>query len=175
MEADKVLLREQALRTLRDACTEENFWNCIVAFQGYPFLTSSGLPFTYTLKMGRRGAYTKELFIDRREHSKSLSWSSVRLAFHEACKREDRFFTYTLKMGRRGAYTKELFIDRREHSKSLSWSSVRLAFHEACKREDRFFSRPKEIADVRGISYSYSLLGYFGVIQVPEEVKKKWM
>lgn len=92
MEADKVLLREQALRTLRDACTEENFWNCIVAFQGYPFLTSSGLPFTYTLKMGRRGAYTKELFIDRREHSKSLSWSSVRLAFHEACKREDRFF-----------------------------------------------------------------------------------
>lgn len=128
MEADKVLLREQALRTLRDACTEENFWNCIVAFQGYPFLTSSGLPFTYTLKMGRRGAYTKELFIDRREHSKSLAWNSV-------C----------------------------------------LAFHEACKREDRFFSRPKEIADVRGISYSYSLLGYFGVIQVPEEVKKKWM
>ena len=57
----------------------------------------------------------------------------------------------------------------------LAWSSVRLAFHEACKREDRFFSRPKEIADVRGISYSYSLLWYFGVIQVPEEVKKKWM
>ena len=33
MEADKALLREQALRTLKDACTEENFWNCIVAFQ----------------------------------------------------------------------------------------------------------------------------------------------
>ena len=47
MEADKALLREQALRTLKDACTEENFWNCIVAFQGYPFLTSSG-PVSYT-------------------------------------------------------------------------------------------------------------------------------
>lgn len=27
------------------------------------------------------GAYTKELFIDRRENSKSLAWSSVLLAF----------------------------------------------------------------------------------------------
>ena len=28
------------------------------------------------------GVYTKELFIDRRENSKSLAWSSVLLAFH---------------------------------------------------------------------------------------------
>lgn len=31
--------------------------------------------------MGRDGAYTKELWIDRRKNSKSLAWSSVLLAF----------------------------------------------------------------------------------------------
>ena len=36
----------------------------------------------YGLKKGRGDTYTKELFIDRRENSKSLAWSSVLLAFH---------------------------------------------------------------------------------------------
>ncbi len=31
--------------------------------------------------MGRDGAYTKELWIDRRKNSKSLAWSSVLMAF----------------------------------------------------------------------------------------------
>ena len=53
----------------------------MVAFQEYEFRTYSGLPFSYTLKKGRNGTYTKELFIDRRENSKSLAWSSVLLAF----------------------------------------------------------------------------------------------
>ncbi len=35
-------------------------------FSGISLFTSSGLPFTYTLKKGRDGTYTKELFIDRR-------------------------------------------------------------------------------------------------------------
>lgn len=35
------------------------------------------------MKKGRSGAYTKELFIDRRENSKSLAWSSVVLAFRK--------------------------------------------------------------------------------------------
>ena len=34
------------------------------------------------VRKGRNGEYTKELWIDRREKSKSLAWSSVRLAFH---------------------------------------------------------------------------------------------
>ena len=55
----------------------------MVVFQGYPFRTYSGLPFTYQMKKGRNGAYTKELFIDRRENSKSLAWSSVLLAFEK--------------------------------------------------------------------------------------------
>ena len=40
-------------------------------------------------------------------------------------------------------------------------------------KKDYVFTRPKEIADVRGISYSYSLLWRFGVITVPEEVEDK--
>ena len=44
------------------------------------FKTYSGLPFSYEIRKGRSGEYTKELWIDRRENSKSLAWSSVLLA-----------------------------------------------------------------------------------------------
>lgn len=65
----------------KDPC-EVNLWKCVVAFRGYKFKTMSGLPFTYTLKKGRGDEFTKELWIDRREGSKSLAWSSVMLAYH---------------------------------------------------------------------------------------------
>lgn len=116
----------EAVARLRRDCTEENLWGCILAFQEYPFHTSSGLPFTYTLKRGRSGAFTRELFIDRRANSKSLAWSSVRIAFEKALEKRETVFT-----------------------------------------------RPKEVGDIRGISYSYSLLWRFGVIRVPEEVEEK--
>lgn len=119
-------VRKKAVDVLRENCKEENLWNCIVAFQEYPFFTSSGLPFQYTLKTGRKGSYTRELF-----------------------------------------------IDRRENSKSLAWSSLRIAFEKAIEKKDTVFARPKEIADVRGISYSYSLLWRFGLITVPGEIEKK--
>ena len=118
--------RYQARKKFKENCTEENLWKCIVAFQGYPFFTASGLPFTYTLKIGRNGTYTKELF-----------------------------------------------IDRRENSKSLAWSSVKIAFERAMEKPCTVFDRPKAIADVRGVSYSYSLLWRFGVIRVPEDVEEK--
>lgn len=70
-----------AVQRLRENPTEKTLWNCIVAFRNYPFTTLSGLPFTYDLKMGRHGKFTKELWITRRENSKSLIWSSVLLAF----------------------------------------------------------------------------------------------
>lgn len=70
-----------AVQRLRENPTEKTLWNCIVAFRNYPFTTLSGLPFTYDLKMGRHGKFTKELWITRRENSKSLTWSSVLLAF----------------------------------------------------------------------------------------------
>ena len=73
--------RENVVEALLADLDEEKLWECVVAFQGYEFRTYSGLTFSYTLKKGRNGAYTKELFIDRRENSKSLAWSSVRMAF----------------------------------------------------------------------------------------------
>ena len=59
--------------------TEGNFWDVVLAYAGVKFKTYSGLPFSYEIKKGRNGEYTKELWIDRREKSKSLAWSSVLL------------------------------------------------------------------------------------------------
>ena len=72
----------RAVVALKKNPCEENLWKCVVAFRGYKFKTMSGLPFTYTLKKGRGDEFTKELWIDRREDSKSLAWSSVLLAYH---------------------------------------------------------------------------------------------
>ena len=119
-------LQKSAVEILTASPTEEHLWDCIIAFQHYPFRTVTCLPFSYTLKMGRNGEYTRELFIDRRENSKSLAWSSVRMAFEKAGKVEGVVCT-----------------------------------------------RPKELADVRGVSYSFSLLWRFGMITVPENVEKK--
>lgn len=106
--------RKSAVDTLMAAPTQDYLWDCIVTFQNYPFHTISGLPFTYMLKTGRNGEYKKESFIDRRENSKSLTWSSVRMAFERA-------------LGRQGIV----------------------------------FTRPKELADVRGESYTFSMLWRF--------------
>lgn len=99
--------RNKVLETLLNEQSEEALWAAVIAFQDYKFRTYSGLVFSYSLKKGRGrgntesgvaneqdeackqaeackqgGVYTKELFIDRRENSKSLAWSSVLLAFH---------------------------------------------------------------------------------------------
>lgn len=73
--------RIAAVQALQENMSEEYLWDCIIAFQGYPFRTVTGLKYSYILKKGRNGDYTKELFIDRRESSKSLAWSSIILAF----------------------------------------------------------------------------------------------
>ena len=117
--------RKAAVDILIEAPAEGHLWDCIDAFKNYPFHTVSGLPFSYTLKKGRNGEYTKELFIDRRENSKSLAWSSVRMAFQKALEQQGVVLT-----------------------------------------------RPKELADVRGVSYTFSLLWRFGLILEPEEVDK---
>ena len=72
--------RYRAMKRWRVDPTEENFWGVVLAYTGVKFKTYSGLPFSYEIKKGRNGEYTKELWIDRRENSKSLAWSSVRLA-----------------------------------------------------------------------------------------------
>ena len=72
--------RYRAMKRWRTDPTEENFWGVVLAYAGVKFKTYSGLPFSYEIKKGRNGEYTKELWIDRRENSKSLAWSSIVLA-----------------------------------------------------------------------------------------------
>ena len=79
VEAER-LRRYRAVRKLRSEPTEEHLWEGVLLYSGVRFKTYSGLPFTYEIRKGRNGQYTKELWIDRRENSKSLAWSSVLLA-----------------------------------------------------------------------------------------------
>ena len=80
-------IREVSMQRLREAPGEETLWACVAAFQNVEFRTASGLPYSYHLKIGRSGAYTKELFVDRREKSKSITWKTV-LTAYEAVRRE---------------------------------------------------------------------------------------
>ena len=70
----------RAVKKLRKEPTEEHLWDVILIYSGVRFKTYSSLPFTYEVRKGRNGEYTKELWIDRREKSKSLAWSSIVLA-----------------------------------------------------------------------------------------------
>ena len=72
--------RYRAMKRWRSDPTEENFWGVVVGYAGVKFKTYSGLSFSYEVRKGRNGEYTKELWIDRREKSKSLAYSSVLLA-----------------------------------------------------------------------------------------------
>lgn len=85
--ADRIGLyrkRNGLISTLQKDLSDEALWDCIIAHQDFLFHTSSGLPFKYSVKVGKNGQYTKELIIDRREESKTLSWSSIVLAFKNA-------------------------------------------------------------------------------------------
>ena len=72
--------RYRAMKRWRTDPTEENFWGVVVAYAGVKFKTYSGLSFSYEVRKGRNGEYTKELWIDRRVKSKSLACSSIILA-----------------------------------------------------------------------------------------------
>lgn len=83
-QANQYKTQEHAIAELQSDMTLEKLWECVVAFQSYPFFTVTGLAFQYTLKAGRKGSLTKELLVDRRQESKTLAWSSVVLAFENA-------------------------------------------------------------------------------------------
>lgn len=81
------------------------------------------------------------------------------------------FFTYELKRGRDGEYTKELWVNRRENSKSLTWSSVLKAFEKTEGKPE--VARPKDLGDIRGISYIYGIFYRFGLLEVPVPVRER--
>ena len=88
--------RYRAMKRWRGDPTEENFWSVVVAYVGVKFKTYYGLPFTYEIKKGRNGEYTKELWIDRREKSKSLDRQGT-----VCCAWEKTAFEEVLKVGMR--------------------------------------------------------------------------
>ena len=58
-------------------------WAGVLAYQGKTFYTLSGLGFSYMVKHKKNGDYSGELLISRKETSKTLTRSSVMLAFHK--------------------------------------------------------------------------------------------
>ncbi len=118
--------RYRAMKRWRADPTEENFWGVVLAYAGVKFKTYSGLPFSYEIRKGRNGQYTKELWIDRREKSKSLAWSSVLLALRNI------------------------------------------------KKVGKVVDRPKALGDIRGVTYIYGMFYRFGLIDVPDEVKRRF-
>ena len=58
-------------------------WDAVVAYQNQPLRTLSGLEFSYTVKHKKNGEYSGELLVSRKETSKTLTRSSVLLAFHK--------------------------------------------------------------------------------------------
>lgn len=119
-------MREELLEQLRKEMSEEKLWEAIVVFECYPFHTMRGLPFSYTIKIGKNGFYNRELQINR-------------------CR----------------------------ESKTVVWSSIKLAFNNACMLKGEIINKPKQLGDIRGISYIYPMLYRFGLIEVPETVATK--
>lgn len=115
--------RKVSVELLNNKPDEDTLWSAITAFQDYPFHTFSGLPFLYKIPVGRKGILNRELWVDRRDKSKSLTWSSVLLAYEKV---------------------REL--------------------------DDKIVEKPKDIGDIRGISYIYPIFYRLGLIDVPEKI-----
>ena len=70
--------QRQAINTLLQNPTPDSLWQAILAFESYPFTTTSNLPFTYSIKVNRRGLPGNEIIVSLKE--KSITWSSVEKA-----------------------------------------------------------------------------------------------
>ena len=56
---------------------------------------------------------------------------------------------------------------------SLAWSSVLLALRNI-KKVGKVVDRPKALGDIRGVTYIYGMFYRFGLIDVPDEVKRRF-
>ena len=66
---------------------EKYLWEAVLAYQDHILYTLSGLEFSYTVKRKKNGEYSGELLVSRKETSKTLTRSSVMLAFHKVLER----------------------------------------------------------------------------------------
>lgn len=147
-------IRKKAIEELHEKIIENSYaggdtdadtalWKVVIAYQNYPFCTSSGLPFSYIVKCKKNGEYSGELIVSRKEGSKTLTRSSVLLAFHTVLE------SMTIV---------DVNDTNRNSSKSLIPSEYR---------------GPKAIGQMFGISYVYSLFWKWGLIRVPEQIEEK--
>ena len=60
----------------QEELSEEHLWDMILSYQNITFKTYSGLPFTYEVRKGRNGEYTKELWMTAGKKVKV--WPGVR-------------------------------------------------------------------------------------------------
>lgn len=97
--------RKEVVDRLQKKVNNDNLWSAIIAFQHYPFHTYFGLPFSYTIKVGRKGELNKELLINRRDKSKSLTWSSIVIALDKALNQKGNIISRPKEIGDiRGIY-----------------------------------------------------------------------
>jgi len=62
--------RKAAVEGIKDI---DSLWNCILLFQNYSFRTSTGLKFSYKVKWNKKGKKNRELIIDQKEISITMS------------------------------------------------------------------------------------------------------
>lgn len=129
------------IRTGEDA--EEALWQAVIAYQNYPFYTSSGLPFFYTVRRKKNGEYSGELLVSRKEGSKTLTKSSVMVAYHRVL------------------------------GEMLAADAVEAEGSMTAVLGPPEYKGPKSIGQIFGISYVYSLFWKLGLIRVPEKVEDK--
>lgn len=174
--------RYRAMKKWRAAPTEENLWGVVQAYAGAQFKTWSGLGFSYQLRRGRNGEFTRELWIDRRAQSKSLAWSSVMLALGKVSN-DPQVMPYAQKpasLQTEGAAPVKASEAVPEQSDMVDAVRVMEGLQDSEKQETQrqkpsapVIQRPKELGDIRGISYIYAMFYRFGIIDVPEKVKAK--
>lgn len=82
--ADRCELYRKRKAAVEDIIDSDTLWNALLLFQGYKFHTVTGLQFSYEIRKGRSGEYTKELWIDRRGESKSLTMSTILKAYENS-------------------------------------------------------------------------------------------
>lgn len=130
-------------KIIAGANAEDAFWQAVIAHQEYQLYTASGLPFLYTIKRNRAGEYSGEIVINRKKDSKTLTRSSIMLAFHKV---EEQITI------------KEITEKNGDHHLVI----VPLEY-----------KGPKAIGQIFGISYMYSLFWKLGLIKVPAKVESK--
>lgn len=139
-DSRKYRARKNATNKLRKCIADgigedKQLWNTLVAFEDFHFYTSSGLPFQYEVKRNKVGQPIGEITISRKENSKTLTRSSVLLAFHKVLND-----IYQINIIKQDDFLEDDFAIPS-------------------------YKGPKSIGQIFGISYIYSIFAQIGLIK----------